>query len=723
IARLENEDHGQSIRLLETTLPYTTGNPLQRGLLLSNLARAYIEASERADAERALETAIALLRQITPSDWGPVNARDAQNYVLGCFNLLIPLKAHSGAPDTVRHYWQMADSVATQLYGSSPHRKRTKLLLALANAHRTLEAHDKALETFAAATRMLQALHEQGRAIYPEQLLVECYLGKIDGFRHRLVAHPEAPALDSIVSHYDRLFALEAAVRSELLSTRSRTSHVQQFHQIATAAIAFALEQWEHTQRERWIVKALEYAEYAKGILLAESIARNVISARQADTLWTALVALDETLADLRFAREPDPEALLRAQQRKAQLTEALKERNPVVFEQWFAKKALDIWPLQERSKALDRSVLSIVDADSILHFFLLNPDGVAVHSVPCTKALALDIQAMKNYATNPSVSPQAFQRLAFRAYRQFLFPLASRLRPLVTITSDGRLHNYPFDLLVTDTVPEASYRTLPYWFRQHAAHYAPSIQFLDHRQPAAEYRENLLVFQPSFACDSLLADIPAMDLLAPVDGRVITKSATAAEFLAHSGKARFTHLATHGVATGSLEQDSWIAFADSSACSHQRLHFDQIRTRGFHSDVLVLQACQASNGFMAAGEGVLSVTNGFLHAGCNSVIASRWDANPKASSELLAHFYDQLVPQNLAGSLRDARMAYLQAESTDDYAAHPFFWAGFGIYGRNAATGSVASGIRAWWLLALGGIVALVILAWLVRHWLRSRP
>jgi len=714
IALIENGQYNESISLLQEQLTTVKIDALSEALLLSNLARAQIEGQSFGRAASSLEKAVDLLRTILKEPSGPAQTQKARNYLLGCYNLLLPLRATHGTLEQTELLFSQAYQVSEQLYGPDPHRKKAKLYIALANAYGTLLAPEKALFAFEEALLILRSLYGNGQALYPEQLLIECLAGKVGCFQQMLESNPAW--VDSIAGHYDVLFELEASVRSELLSTGSRREHVQQFHQFGTASVQFALDQWEKTNSNFWVLKALEYSEYTKGILLAESIARQVISNTQPNTLWSQLIEVEEQLADLRYEEQGAGNDLHDALHQKALLKEQLQARYPVLFDQWFARWQVDWNKVQQQAAQEQRSIVSIFDGGSAFHFFLISSQSVQAFSIPVDSVLEQAVFDWKINVANTQTEAVDFQRQGVALFQLLLAGMEPELEEAVTILPDGRLHNFSFDLLTTDIQANPQYRNMAYWLRKHTVHYAPSIQFLQRQQTPVVYNDELLVLGPSFACDSGLTELPKVELKGLESTTLTGVEATATHFLEQSGKAKITHLATHGFSSPTAERDSWIALADSTGCRHQQLHFDQIRTSGYRTDLLVLQACQSGNGVVLNGEGIFSIASGFLHAGCNSVVASNWDANPETSSHLIAHFYDQLNTKSIATSLQQAKLAYLNSEATDDLSTHPFYWAGFSIYGRNELVGSVQTKAFNWYYLLLGLLCFVLLGAFFLR-------
>ena len=98
------------------------------------------------------------------------------------------------------------------------------------------------------------------------------------------------------------------------------------------------------------------------------------------------------------------------------------------------------------------------------------------------------------------------------------------------------------------------------------------------------------------------------------------------------------------------------------------------------HLKLAVLSACNTANGNTAAFDDRDSLARLLVGAGILDVVASRWMVNSRATSLLMKDFYAHLISgEETSSSLREASHKLRQQK---DF-AHPFYWAGFSVYGR----------------------------------------
>src|SRR5262245_47370481 len=101
-------------------------------------------------------------------------------------------------------------------------------------------------------------------------------------------------------------------------------------------------------------------------------------------------------------------------------------------------------------------------------------------------------------------------------------------------------------------------------------------------------------------------------------------------------------------------------------------------------ADLVVLSACESGLGTEVSGEGLISLTRGFLLAGATRVVSSLWAVNDAATTKLMTFFYEGLLLDGLSppGSLRQAQ---IRMWKTDRWRA-PYYWRGLLCSDRSVA-------------------------------------
>jgi len=93
----------------------------------------------------------------------------------------------------------------------------------------------------------------------------------------------------------------------------------------------------------------------------------------------------------------------------------------------------------------------------------------------------------------------------------------------------------------------------------------------------------------------------------------------------------------------------------------------------------VVLSACSSGVGRVFGPEGGIGFVHAFLVAGARRVLASLWDVDDRATSELMRHFYAAWTPGTApAAALRRAQ----ETLRADPRWRHPAHWAGWQLWG-----------------------------------------
>jgi CHAT domain-containing protein len=139
-------------------------------------------------------------------------------------------------------------------------------------------------------------------------------------------------------------------------------------------------------------------------------------------------------------------------------------------------------------------------------------------------------------------------------------------------------------------------------------------------------------------------------------------------------------HFATHGVLDNEYWWRSYLLLEGSPA-----LRLDgflsplEILDWGLNARLVVLSACQTAKGRLYEGEGILGISQAFLLAGAESVIASLWNVNDESSVRIFRCFYRHLKGgEPISRALRLAKLDLI-----DSRLNHPFYWAGFILMGN----------------------------------------
>jgi CHAT domain-containing protein/tetratricopeptide (TPR) repeat protein len=150
-------------------------------------------------------------------------------------------------------------------------------------------------------------------------------------------------------------------------------------------------------------------------------------------------------------------------------------------------------------------------------------------------------------------------------------------------------------------------------------------------------------------------------------------------------GKYRYIHFASHAVFDPKNPDQSAIVLSqvdEKGRPINGFLSAEDIHHLRILADLVVLSACHTGLGKDVRGEGLLSLTRGFLASGAARVMVSLWSVEDQATAEMMSRFYRRLLgPQAMtpAAALR-ATQEEMWREGRWDA---PYYWGGFVLRGE----------------------------------------
>jgi CHAT domain-containing protein len=140
-----------------------------------------------------------------------------------------------------------------------------------------------------------------------------------------------------------------------------------------------------------------------------------------------------------------------------------------------------------------------------------------------------------------------------------------------------------------------------------------------------------------------------------------------------------------HSQTDSSNSKYSFLIFdSRSDTIEDGRLFNYEISMSRVSSPMVVLSACNTATGNLYHGEGVMSLTRGFILAGASSVVNTFWDVNDDTSAKIMIDFYYYLSKgDDKDEALRKAKLNYLK--NTPPTYANPYYWAAYEVMGNKS--------------------------------------
>jgi CHAT domain-containing protein len=146
----------------------------------------------------------------------------------------------------------------------------------------------------------------------------------------------------------------------------------------------------------------------------------------------------------------------------------------------------------------------------------------------------------------------------------------------------------------------------------------------------------------------------------------------------------RIVHFSTHGLLDSRHPELSGLVLSlvdEAGRPQEGFLRLHEIYRLRLNADLVVLSACQTGLGKEVRGEGLIGLVRGFMYAGAPRVMASMWEVDDAATTELMKSFYKGILQEKLtpAAALRAAQIEMLNKSHWQS----PYYWGAFVLQGE----------------------------------------
>jgi CHAT domain-containing protein len=179
---------------------------------------------------------------------------------------------------------------------------------------------------------------------------------------------------------------------------------------------------------------------------------------------------------------------------------------------------------------------------------------------------------------------------------------------------------------------------------------------------------------------EDIIAMVPAAKRKLALDFAASRATATSAEL----GQYRYVHFSTHGFLNSVHPELSGIVFSlvnEKGEAQDGFLRAHEVFNLKLPAELVVLSACQTGIGKEVKGEGLVSLTRGFMYAGAPRVVVSLWSVSELGTTELMVRFYQEMLKKGLrpAAALRAAQISLMKETRWQS----PYYWAPFTLQGE----------------------------------------
>jgi CHAT domain-containing protein/tetratricopeptide (TPR) repeat protein len=160
-------------------------------------------------------------------------------------------------------------------------------------------------------------------------------------------------------------------------------------------------------------------------------------------------------------------------------------------------------------------------------------------------------------------------------------------------------------------------------------------------------------------------------------------EEANETNFKKESGKFNIIHISSHSFSNDKTPSSSCIIFSqptDSIDKEDGILFANETFNLELNADLVVLSSCESGRGKLIKGEGIQSLSRGFLYTGVPNVVYSLWRVLDNNTKNFMVDFYSNVLKgKTYSESLQQAKLKMIRNKET----AFPFFWAGFILDGK----------------------------------------
>ncbi|HVS16582.1 MAG TPA: CHAT domain-containing protein [Thermoanaerobaculia bacterium] len=336
-------------------------------------------------------------------------------------------------------------------------------------------------------------------------------------------------------------------------------------------------------------------------------------------------------------------------------------------------------------------------------------------------------VRALRESIARRQAPDPVLDRVTAELYAALLAPAEPLLEGAerLLISPDGPLHVLPFSALAPAGDGEGR---SPYLIERWALHFVLSATVYRELRSAPEPAQPTLIAFGDPGPESAQTPLPSTELRAYLGSvselrplpwarqevlaleslfddraRVFTgEAASEARVKRLAPEAGYLHFATHGLLSERFPLSSALRLAEEGDENGLLEAWEIIEQLRLDARLVTLSSCESALGRELGGEGLIGLTRAFQFAGARAVLASIWQVADRATAELMRRTYSRIAAgdASLDDALRDAQVSLLAAEALGAGAGpeetravgglarrgtdwrHPFYWAGFQLYG-----------------------------------------
>lgn len=455
---------------------------------------------------------------------------------------------------------------------------------------------------------------------------------------------------------------------------------------------------YHEKQQYHFLEKAFSFSEKSRAIVLLDAVRKTrasdqveselILKERQMNlkvNYFEKLAALQEQ--DLKKKQSFNVyDSLNQYRRQRDEVIRQIKLESPDYHRIIFEEATTSI---EEIKNALeeDQSFVEFFVGDSSVYTFVINRDT--------TLFLKMDQPDSIRKWSNEWIAEMKMQGMdivepAHKLYKALIEPVADQLGEKLILVPDDVLNLVNFDALVTKK-PAISNIHWPdfknFMIYDHQMSYAFSASTLmENQQNKDKKSTSFMGVAPKIdegfelsgqwfnKLDQNVGQIKEASYHFS-DRKIVNQEEARATFLEFAPDYDVIHCAAHALANNKDGDLSFILFGEDES---EILYAKDLYAQELNANMVVLSACQTSEGEINRGEGVISLARSFTYAGASSVVTSLWSVRENVNHQIIKDFYRLLKSgKSKDEALRQAKIDYRDNISQNNAPnSHPYFWA-----------------------------------------------
>ena len=631
----------------------------------------------------------------------------------------------------------------------------------IGDAYARMENYEKGLEYYQLALIDL-AFDFADKSVYTNPPSGSFIL-KIDGlqimeakamaFFYRYKRDNNQKDLIAALESYNFASQLVDEIRQSYLSQESKLLLAEKAPDVYEGGIKSSFELYKYSQDEKYLEQAFAFAERNKSMLLLESLQHN-------EAILSAEIPDDEIEKERKLKIEMAfYENEINRQRRRVKRMDTIKvkewenkifdlrqEYNDLVksFEQKYPgyyklkhnQSIIGIAELQEEVLAKNTMLLEYFIGKETIYIFSVSQNELKVSFVNIPEDFEDSIQSLSSLFSHPPQSESFIDecksfgavswKLSELLLKNTLQALPSSTDRLIIIP-DGILAYLPFEVLLTNKPQENPINFSSNYFNYLLSQYSVSYSYSSTLLTSHILKKNQTNLKPFIGYAPTFGEKSSSNSRGCTDDEQYTLHCTKNEvesindlfngdivlgtlanvssFLDQAENYRIIHLATHACSDSEDVNQNKIWFSDDY------LSNTELSNLSLNSELAVLSACETGTGKLAEGEGILSLSRGFILAGCPSTLTSLWSVDDCATSDIMLRYYKYLTEGQFKDvALQKAKLDYFSG--ADNVGGHPYYWAAF-IQSGNIEEMNFSAGVSKKWLWIFLSVLLVVFGYW----------